>query len=506
MTSDKTDGSDAPRPSLFRNFTSLFGMIIAMAAIIGVLLLFITAALSSHHPPYVGIFLFIIFPAFLILGILIMLLGAVKERRRRHRLAPGEIAKYLTLDLNDKSQRRRFVAFVFTLLVFLFISAFGSYRAYEYTESVTFCGQLCHAPMNPEFTAYMGSPHARVRCVDCHVGPGAEWYLRSKVSGAYQVYSVMFNKYPRPIPTPVHNLRPAQDTCEQCHWPEKFYGSQLKVFNHYGYDETNTLRQTRMMINTGGGSPEHGKVSGIHWHMNIANEITYIASDENRQTILWVRLKDQSGNVTEYLAPDAQLTSDEIERSFQRKVDCVDCHSRPSHVYNPPDRSVNEAFDAGRLDTSLPFLKQQAVEVLTKPYETRTQALDSIRSSIEEYYKSTYPEVSSNKRESINQAIEEIRRIYSTNFFPEMKVDWQTHNDNQGHYYAVGCFRCHDGEHKSKDGKVIRKDCNICHTVLDQSEGGTPVAITNGLFKHPLELDVSENKCTDCHSGKGMSQ
>ncbi|HEY7543397.1 MAG TPA: NapC/NirT family cytochrome c, partial [Blastocatellia bacterium] len=302
-------------PRLTRNFISMAGMAIVVASLTSIIFLFLTEMLATKSNPYLGIFTYIIFPGFLIFGLLLILLGMLIERRRRRRLSPDEMAAYPKIDLNDPRRRRSLLAFLGLTFLFIFVSAFGSYRAYEYTDSVAFCGQLCHSVMNPEFTAYQASPHARVRCVDCHVGPGADWYVRSKLSGLYQVYSVNFNKYPRPIPTPVHNLRPAQETCEQCHWPEKFFGAQLKVFNRYGYDEANTLRQIRMLINTGGGSPTTGLVTGIHWHMNIANEITYISSDDQRQTIPWVRMKDRQGNITDFMATGVEMSPEDIERA-----------------------------------------------------------------------------------------------------------------------------------------------------------------------------------------------
>ena len=215
-------------PRLYRNFISLVGTTIVAASLISIVLLFLSEMLGSREHPYLGIFTYIIFPAFLILGLAVVFVGMMVERRRRRRLGGAGIAAYPKFDLNDPRRRRSLITFLGLTFVFLFVSAFGSYRAYEYTESVTFCGQLCHSVMNPEFVAYQASPHARVKCVECHVGSGAGWYVKSKLSGAYQVYSVAFKKYPRPIPTPVHNLRPAQDTCEQCHWPEKSFGEQLK--------------------------------------------------------------------------------------------------------------------------------------------------------------------------------------------------------------------------------------------------------------------------------------
>jgi nitrate/TMAO reductase-like tetraheme cytochrome c subunit len=506
--SAKSSGDAAAKktPSLFRNLISLAGTAIVIAALVSIIFLFLAELSAANENPYIGIFTYIVFPGVLIFGLAVVFLGAFIERRRRRRTSPEEVGAYPLIDLNDPRRRRRLLTFAGVTFLFLLASAFGSYRAYEYTDSVAFCGQLCHSVMNPEFTAYQASPHARVRCVDCHVGPGAGWYVRSKLSGAYQLYSVTFKKFPRPVPTPVHNLRPAQDTCEQCHWPEKFFGAQLKIFNRYGYDEHNTPKQIRMLINTGGGSPEAGQVFGIHWHMNIANEITYVATDEHRQVIPWVRMKDRQGNVTEFTAKGNTLTPEQIAREPQRRMDCVDCHNRPSHQYVPPDRAVNDGFTSGRLDVSMPYLKQQAVEALTKTYATTDEAMQAIDASLDGYYRKNYPNLYSSKSQAIRSAITEVQRIFKTYIFPEMKVDWQTHPDNIGHLYFQGCFRCHDGQHTSKDGKVIRNDCNICHTVLDQSEGGKPVAIKDNAFSHPLDMDVSGANCTDCHSGKGIKQ
>ena len=189
-------------------------------------------------------------------------------------------------------QRNAFLLVAVVTFVFLMFTALGSYRTYEFTESVQFCGQTCHAVMKPEYTAYQNSSHARVACVQCHIGPGATWFVKSKLSGSYQVYATLFHKYPRPIPTPVQNLRPAQETCEQCHWPQKFYGAVEKVRTHFMSDEKNSPWTVEMLLKVGGGDPTHGPVGGIHWHMNVANKVEYIATDEARQIIPWVRITD----------------------------------------------------------------------------------------------------------------------------------------------------------------------------------------------------------------------
>ena len=488
-------------PSLFRNYISFVGGAIASASLLSVVLLFLIEITGTGENPYLGILTYIVFPSVLMFGLSVMVLGSLIERRRRHRSLEWSIAPYPRLDLNDPKSRRAFFTFLLITFFFISASAFGSYRAYEFTESVTFCGATCHTPMKPEHVAYQASPHARVRCVDCHVGPGAGWYVRSKLSGAYQLYSVSFNKYPRPITTPVHNLRPAPDTCEQCHWPEKFFGAQLKTFTHYAYDEANSFRQTRMLINVGGGSPTTGVVAGIHWHMNIGNEVTYISTDHQRQVIPWVRIKDRLGNERVYYDRRRALTPEQIATGNSRKMDCVDCHNRPAHIYQPPDLAVDQSIAAGRLDPTLPYIKRKSVEVLSKPYTTTDEAVSTIANTLDSFYRTNYAEVYSQKQPVVKSAITEVQRIFQTYFFPEMKTDWQTHPNNIGHFYSVGCFRCHDGEHVSDDGKVIRNDCNICHTVLSDS-ASQPTGVKEGDFKHPVDLGaLADRQCTTCHKG-----
>jgi nitrate/TMAO reductase-like tetraheme cytochrome c subunit len=505
----KGEGDAAPaakaakQPSLFRNYISFAGAAVAVAGFVSIVLMFLLEFMGGEETgsnPYVGIFTYILFPSVMGFGLLLFLLGGAWERRRRHKMSPEQIGRYPVLDLNDPRRRRTFVTFLLLSFVFLFMSAFGSYRAFEHTESVQFCGQTCHSVMKPEFTAYQAGAHARVKCVECHVGPGADWYVKSKLTGAYQLYSVTFNKYPRPIKSPVHNLRPAQQTCEQCHWPAKFFGAQLKVFSRYAYDEKNTLRQTRMLINTGGGDPTTGAVAGIHWHMNIANEITYVSNDPQRQIIPWVRMKSMDGTVREFNLEGARLKPEEVASRETRRMDCVDCHNRPAHVYVPPDRAVNESLAAGKLDASLPFIKRQAVEVLTANYQTEDEAVASIGRDLEGFYRQNYSDVYAQKPDAVRAAVAETQRIYQTYMFPEMKTDWKTHPDNLSHFYYQGCFRCHDGKHRSDDGRVIRNECNVCHTVLDQTEGGVKVELQDGKFRHPVNIgDLSGMSCTACH-------
>ncbi len=252
-----------------------------------------------------------------------------------------------------------------------------------------------------------------------------------------------------------------------------------------------------MLIKVGGGSG--GLASGIHWHMNIANEVTYIATDAQRQKIPWVRIEDRrTGRVTEYLSDDSKLTPAQIAAAPKRVMDCVDCHNRPTHIYTPPDRSVDGAIYAGTIDQSLPFAKQESVAVLAADYPSTPAAVRAIAVDFPAFYRTKYPDIYKTKKASIDRAVAELQTLFTTTRFPEMRVDWRTHPNNVGHMFSMGCFRCHDDHHVSKDGKRITKDCSTCHTILTQTK-------TAAEFKHPVDIgDLRGVTCADCHSGGGM--
>ena len=273
--------------------------------------------------------------------------------------------------------------------------------------------------------------------------------------------------------------------------------------DHFGYDEKNTPRQLRLLIKTGGGDPNAGQAAGIHWHMNIANVITY-QSDEKHQVIPYVKIKDMNGNVTEYVLNDATAANDPKNKVVSRRMDCVDCHNRPTHIYVPPDKSVDEAITAHRISIDLPYSKQQGVQVLTASYKTTDEAVKAIATTFPAFYKDKYPDLYASHQQDIQKAVSELQRIFKTTIFPEMKVNWQTHPNNVGHFYFQGCFRCHDGNHVSADGKVISKTCDSCHTMLSEQAGGTEIAGSSkgAAFQHPVDLgDLTQVNCSNCHTG-----
>jgi nitrate/TMAO reductase-like tetraheme cytochrome c subunit len=488
MSTDTT-GKPPYRPSLLLNWMSLTGLVVVIGSLFSFFLLFMLDAVAHFSNPYIGILTYIIAPGFLISGLLLTLVGVLRERHKRG----GTVGLFpvMQVDLSRPRDRRRMAAFLAGTLLFLFLSAVGSYNTYNFTESVQFCGETCHTVMKPELVTFAHGPHARVACAECHIGPGATWFVRSKLSGTYQVYATAFDKYPRPILTPIRNLRPAQETCEECHWPKKFVGNLDRTFTYFQSDETNTPYTIRLLIKVGGGDPTHGPVGGIHWHMIGGNTVEYIATDPARQKIPWVRMTDAQGVVTVFRDP--KFTND-ISRYEIRNMDCMDCHNRPAHRYMSPDSAINLALSLREIDPAMPWIKTNAVYVLTRHYQTDEKARDGIATLLAERYPND---------PRIRQAIPVVQQIYRDNFFPEMKADWSVYPDNIGHMIWPGCFRCHDGKHKSEDGTrtIKANDCNACHTILAQGGGDELLQLSPGgqPFKHPGgDYDLT---CYDCHNG-----
>jgi len=486
-------------PSAFNNLTSLVGAILASVALAAVILLILLEFTTHQSHPYLGMITFIILPGVMFFGLLLVLIGFVRARRRERRRGTPEALP--RIDLNSPRHRRGLAFFSVGALVFLGLSLFGSYHAYEYTETVAFCGTICHKVMEPEHTAYMGSPHARVSCTECHIGSGATWFVRSKVTGTYQVYSTLFNKYPKPIPTPIENLRPAAETCEQCHWPSHFYSAKLQ--SHTYFSDESAPSRLDMLMKIGGGDPEHGAAEGIHAHMYVANKIEYVATDREREKIPYVKSIAPDGTETVYRSTEQEVSDEDLKNGHRRTVDCIDCHNRPTHIYRHPARSVNQAMERGLIPRDLPGIKSVAVESLEGEYATKDEALAGIRKAVTEHFSANQPEAAKTRAADIDKAVGEIQQIYSRNYFPGMKVSWKAYPDHIGHMYSDGCFRCHDGKHVSDTGKVITNDCNVCHTMLSQSgaEGKQQVSMSGQQFQHPSDVGDAwkEMKCSECH-------
>ena len=477
--------------SHFNNWISAIGGVLAVGALFSFALLVWMDFTQGDKNPYLGIFTYLVAPGFLIAGVALAFLGAWMQRRWAIKHAATMPDKW-RLDFSDRRQRRMLTLFVAGAVGFLLLSAFGSYQTYHYSESVQFCGEVCHRAMNPEFTAYQRGAHARVDCVQCHIGSGAEWFVKAKINGTHQLIAYTLNNYKRPIATPIKNLRPAQDICEKCHWPEKFKGNVDVTFDHFLSDKKNTPYTVRMLMHVN--QPQPGAPpGGIHWHVNRDERVEYYASDEKRQNIPWMRVTNlKTGEQRVYRT--AKFPG-EPPAADVRVMDCMDCHNRPAHVFPTANDAVESAMASGALTTKLPFIKREAVKAMTQPIATSEEAPAKIAS----YLRGKYHEAP-----ELSDAIAAVQALYRTTIFPERKADWRVYPNNIGHKDWLGCFRCHDDQHKTAEGHPVKSsDCTSCHAILSQGNGAAlDVLSAKGLtFDHPGDELDPDLTCSDCHNG-----
>ena len=464
----------SPLIHLSNNWISLLGVVLVTTATIFWLFLLPVTLRGDTQNPYVGILAFLLLPGPFFVGLAMIPLGMWLQRKREGRggiYPPG--FPPLTWENHDL---RKLVYFVgATTVLNIVIASQLSYGAVSYMDTTTFCGLTCHTVMQPEYTAYQNSPHSNVECVKCHIGPGAGWFVKSKMSGMGQVFAVTFNTYPRPIPTPVHNLRPARETCEACHWPQKYGEDRIKIVHKFAEDEANSQTQTVLLMKIGGGN----RGIGIHGtHLGKGTSIRYAHSDEARQTIPWVEY-NVNGKRTVYATADAKPEG--AANGPIREMDCMDCHNRPSHAYDLPDRGLDKAMSAGQISTALPFAKKAALQILKGTYKTREEAASAIPAAFEKYYRDTYPAVWGQRQAEVTASAKEVLAVWNRNIFPEMNVTWGKYPINIGHTDFPGCFRCHDGSHAAKGGDAISQDCNACHNLLSMDEANPKILTDLGI-------------------------
>lgn len=493
-------------PENLNNRITFIGGIIAIISVLMIVFLFMLSLLYESSSNYIGLFTFIIIPVFLIIGLILIPIGMIIKKRQLKDPDAIRFKNSWVIDFTNKRHRNAAIVFTSGTIVFLFLSGIGSYEAFHYTESVKFCGTMCHKVMEPEYVAHQNSSHANVSCAECHVGPGADWYVKSKLSGLRQVLAVIKNDYPRPIPTPIRDLRPARVTCEQCHWPEKFYPNLLIHETHYLSDEENTQWNIDLRMKLGANHSSMGNTEGIHWHTNPNVVIEYWDQEEDREVLPFVRyINTETGDTTIYVDDEAGIEMSEVPLDGLRTMDCMDCHNRPSHQLDTPQNFVDNAMTANTIPKTLPGIKMVAMEILAVDYDNREQADSAITARIHEFYNEDYPEIAATKKIQIEQAIAGLKDGYSKNIFPEMKASWAAYPDQIGHIEYNGCFRCHNDRHANAAGKVISRDCDLCHTIMMQGIAGEEEAapFNSSLeFKHPEDIDQAwkEMLCSDCHS------
>jgi nitrate/TMAO reductase-like tetraheme cytochrome c subunit/mono/diheme cytochrome c family protein len=382
----------------------------------------------------------------------------------------------------------------------------GSAYGWDYTNSSKFCGSTCHT-MPPEYSTYETSPHARVRCVECHIGRGfIATQITRKAGDLKHVIFLITKKYQYPITA--DDMRPARETCERCHFPEKFSDDSLRTIKSFGNDYFNTPKTIYLILKTGGGSKREGLGKGIHWH--IENRILYYPADKNEQSIPYVRVYNDDGSFEEYIDLESGIKPADIKETDLKTVDCITCHNRVTHLVNMPDASVDIAIDRKIIDPTIPEIRLKSIEVLTQTYTTQDQAMNGI-AGLADYYRIVYPDFYASNQQTIQAAIKAVQDIYNQSVFIEQKEDWYSHPDNIGHMNFPGCFRCHDGKHMTSQQKMIRLECNLCHSIPDVNSMQsfvTRIEISTGPEPQShlspswiaMHHKVFDNTCANCHN------
>jgi hypothetical protein len=497
-------GDVHPR-SLYRHPIAAVGGALILAGGFAFVVLAALDLFSATENPYRALITFVGAPVIILIGIIIFLIGVriqIANARRR-----GEDVRFnLRLEFTNARFRRSLWLFAGLSVSFVAIVAFAGVQGFEATDSSAFCGETCHTPMEPQAVAHEVSAHAEVECVACHIGEGGASWVEAKVNGIRQLWGVVTGEFNRPIHTPVEGMSGADELCETCHWPDHFKGEKFVGYTHYGTDEDNSPWTVNLLLNVGGGpdAPE-AVAGGIHFHMFEENQMEYIAADDQRQDIAWLRVTDDDGNTVVYRDPDHSVDPSDPEVEV-RSFDCLDCHNRPAHQFDPPGEAIDLAMVRGEINSDLPYVKKIGLELLNARYQTKEQAFGLIRTGMRNFYDENYPNRIDAIRPEVEAATEILVRIYEENFFPETNTDYRVRVDNVGHWVNDGCFRCHNSDLETEVGARITSSCESCHVVVGQGPTDDPSELMTDLgglqFQHPVDIGELWQKvpCTQCHS------
>ena len=472
---------------LATNWVGAAGIVLTTTAFVLFVFMELLRLMGAVTNAYVGLVTYMALPALFILGLVLIPLGWARYRRRTGKSTRELLEKRFPSDLLAPSiTGSRLIAIVgiLTLGNILFLGVGGA-RTLHFMDTPHFCGTACHSVMNPEWSVYQVSPHARVACVECHVGEGVDALIDSKLNGLWQVISATFDLYERPIPTPVHNLRPARETCEHCHWPDKFYGERVVTRVRYGMDSASTPTYTTLSLKIGSGVGE--RRGEIHWHIAPENRVRYASVADEREVMIWVESLQPDGTWhrwgnralamghvpgrdlprPESAAKGGEEGEDEGEEEEPvRTMDCVDCHNRATHIYADPEEAVDRRLASGEIEPDLPFVKKVALEALSTRYRDIPTAMTGLERDVQFAYTREIPGGTTADPRAIERLVETLREIYRRNIHPEMRIWWNPYPDHIGHRGGTGCFRCHSPDLVDEEGESIGYDCTLCHSIL----------------------------------------
>ena len=463
---------------------SILGAVLVTTAVGCDVMLILGELFIFETNPYIGIVAYVLFPGMAVFGLVLIPVGMLLVIRKSSRDPVGKVIRRVRA-------KHVFQLITSLTLINFVIFAFVGYRSIHFMESAEFCGVTCHQVMSPEYTVYQRSHHSGVACVECHVGPGVGWLIKSKLDGTRQLAGVIMDNYSRPIATPVHNMRPAEHICGECHSKESYQGNRIKVNEHYESDEANT--RTFSIVNLRLGEPEHesDELRGIHWHNNENHELRFWSTDHKREHVVRVELLNEDGekrvwtrqgSESESLGDEhlsgshSEMGSDELTQAsdshlIERLMDCVDCHNRPTHVFLPPDKALDDLLADGTIDPQIPWIRSLAYELITKEYETDDEAMNGI-AELPDLYRERHEDQWAALAEALEDVVPILQELHAIYVYPEMNIEWNTYPSRIGHptAHTSACFRCHGGLLVDAQGVQITNDCNACHHVLAEDE------------------------------------
>lgn len=254
------------------------------------------------------------------------------------------------------------------------------------------------------------------------------------------------------------------DTCEQCHWPDKFHGKKIKEFISFSNENQKEPEVQNIVLHTGGRNPLTDTFEGIHWHVSRDVKVEYQPLDKKRTRIGRIKVTMAGGITEEYAVNDDGTAGD---RGEWRVMDCIDCHNRPTHVYDRLVERVDFGLLSKKIDPAIPGIREDSITVLEREYPSREAAREQISETLLKLQAKRHGNDFVAENEAILvQAVGFLLATYLNNVWPEMKVSWGTYKSHLGHQDAddgYGCFRCHDDEHQTGFGKILPRDCDLCH-------------------------------------------
>lgn len=469
---------DAPSPPRNRpllalataHWLSLLGLGLVITGLVTWLVLLPARLEHGEENPYIGIAMFVVVPALLLLGVVLTPIGLWRARGRlRARLAERVHDRHVVL-------RRLFVFLLVVSALNLLVGTQVTARAVHHMETRQFCGS-CHV-MAPESATLAPSAHAGLLCVDCHVGSGAKGWLESKLSGTRQLWHVLTDQVEKPIASGIASGRmiESSQTCERCHWRERPGALNLWIKRTYAEDEANTAETTVLTMHVGG-----THMGGIHGaHLAPGVEIRFVATDPDRQDIPWVEYSNsETGEHRVYVREGEEAASH--ANAERITMECIDCHNRVAHELTSPGKAVDRALTFGLVSSNLPFLKKAGVEILREEWPSSAEAQEAIPAALVDYYAREHPDVLAGRRADVDEAGRVLAELWGRNVFPELGVTWGTYPDNRGHEDFPGCFRCHAGEHTTADGETISNNCFRCHSASAVGESDPEILERLGL-------------------------